>query len=244
MKTPRLLLSHAAVLLGSLSAFAQIAPPAYEPMKVTHTDVPVFPQRVLAQGYKTGQVRIALQIDAEGKLTDYLVTAYSSPGLVDGAVAAIKKWRFEPARIHGAPRAAEAEFTFNYESAGVVVDMSIQTMAELLHLRIVPNSLAYSACALSELDRIPTPVKIVKPVYPEKLARSSRGGHVTVEFYIDEHGHVRLPSVDRQTIEANEELAALAVTAVEQWQFEPPLRKGRPVLALAGQDFSFKPASP
>jgi TonB family protein len=164
---------------------------------------------------------------------------------VDGAVESVKQWRFEPARIHGMPRAAKAEFTFNYEAEGIVlVDMSIQTIAELIHLRIAPNSLAYSACALSQLDRIPTPIKIVKPDYPEKLARSSHGGRVTVEFYIDKQGHVRLPSVDRQTIEANEELAALAITAVEQWQFEPPLLKGRPALALAQQDFNFKPASP
>jgi len=245
MKHLRILLSHAAIFCGSLAAVAQVAPPEYEPMKAVQTDVPVFPQRVLTQGFKTGQVRVAVQIDDNGRLTDYLVTAYSNPALVDGAIASIKKWRFEPARIRGIPRSAKAEFTFNYEAEGVVlVDMSIQTVAELLHLRIVPNSLSFSACALGQLDRIPTPVKIVKPIYPEKLARSSRGGRVTVEFYIDEQGHVRLPSVDRQTIEANEELAALAVTAVEQWQFEPPLLRGRPVLALAQQDFNFKPASP
>ena len=102
--------------------------------------------------------------------------------------------------------------------------------------------MSFSACTLGQLDRTPTPIKIVKPVYPGRLARSSHGGHVTVEFYIDEQGRVRLASVDRQTIEANEELAAAAVTAVEQWQFEPPLMNGRPVLTLAQQDISFKPA--
>ncbi|HMD60848.1 MAG TPA: TonB family protein, partial [Opitutaceae bacterium] len=228
-----------------LEASAQFGPPAYEPMKANQTDLPAFPQTALVQGFKAGQVRVAVQIDADGRLTDYVVTAYTSPAFVDGAVAAVKNWRFEPARIHGAPRSAKAEFTFNYEAQGVVVvDMSIQTMAELLHLKIVPNSLAFSACTLGQLDRIPTPIKIVKPDYPNSLARSSRGGHVTVEFYIDEKGHVRLASVDRQTIEANEELAAAAVTAVEQWQFEPPLLRGRPALTLAQQDFNFKSPAP
>ncbi len=122
--------------------------------------------------------------------------------------------------------------------------MTDQTIAELLRMTIAPNSQAFMARTLSQLDRTPTPIKIVRPAYPKTLARSSRGGHVTVEFYIDEQGHVRMPSVDRQTIEANEELAAAAVTAVEQWQFEPPLLKGRPVLTLAQQDFSFKPPAP
>ena len=190
-------------------------------------------------------MRVAVQIDADGRLSDYLVTAYSNPAFVDGAVASVKNWRFEPARIHGSPRSAKAEFTFNYEAEGVVVvDMSIQTVTELLHMRIAPDSLAFSARTLGQLDRIPTPIKIVKPVYPTTLARSSQGGHVTVEFYIDEQGHVRMASVDRQTIEANERLAAAAITAVEQWQFEPPLYKGLPVLALAQQDFNFKPPAP
>jgi hypothetical protein len=52
-----------------------------------------------------------------------------------------------------------------------------------------------------------------------------------------------MPSVDQETIVANEELAAAAITAVSQWQFEPPTSKGRPVLVLAHQDFEFKPAA-
>jgi TonB family protein len=63
-----------------------------------------------------------------------------------------------------------------------------------------------------------------------------------VEFYIDPQGNVRMPSVSRETIEANEELSAVAIAAVSQWQFDPPLAKGRPVLVLAQQDFTFKPA--
>ena len=244
-RTLRLLLSNTAVLIGSLDAVAQFGSPEYEPMKADQRDLPAFPQKVLAQGVRSGQVRVAVQIDADGRLTDYLVTAYSNPAFVDGAVASVKKWRFEPARIHGAPRSAKAEYTFNYEAEGVVVvDMSVQTVSELLHMRIAPNSLAFTARTLGQLDRIPTPIKIVKPVYPKALARTSRGGRVTVEFYIDEQGHVRLPSVDRQTIEANEVLAAAAVTAVEQWQFEPPLFKGLPVLTLAQQDINFKPPEP
>jgi outer membrane biosynthesis protein TonB len=35
--------------------------------------------------------------------------------------------------------------------------------------------------------------------------------------------------------------AAAAVSAVEQWRFEPPLRKGAPVLVYAQQEFSFHP---
>jgi TonB family protein len=243
MKLPRLSLLSALAALATPALVAQFATPAYEPLKIDQTDEPVFPQEALTDGLRSGTVRIAIQIDADGNLTDHLVTVYSHPRFAEAAETSIKHWRYHPARIHGNPRSATADIRFNFEASGVVlVDMSALTGPELFHYKIAPNSNAYSACTLSQLDRTPTPVKIVKPVYPEKLAKSSRGGHVSVEFYIDREGRVRLPSVDPATIEANEELSALAVTAVEQWQFDPPLMNGRPVLTLAQQDFDFKPA--
>jgi TonB family protein len=243
MKTLRLLLLPALLACGAPAVFGQFATPNYEPMKVIQTESVVFPKDALTFGLRSGTVRVAIQIDSDGKLTDYLATIYTHPAFADAAIAALKNWRFVPARIHGITLSATADLTFNFETEGVVVvDMSILTVAELFHYKITPNAMAFSACTLSQLDRTPTPVKIVKPEYPEKLARSSHGGHVTVEFYIDEQGRARMPSVNRQTIEANEELAATAVMAVEQWRFEPPLLNGKPVLTLAEQDFSFKPS--
>jgi TonB family protein len=243
MNTPRLLLLPVALFCGSLTAVAQFAPPVYEPMKLIQTESPVFPHQALVLGLRNGEVRMAIQVDADGALTDYVVTAYSHPAFADAAVAAIKKWKYVPARIHGLTRSATADLNFKFEAEGVVVvDLTVLTISELIHYRMVPNAMAYSACTLGQLDRTPTPIKIVRPDYPEALARTSHGGHVVVEFYIDEQGRVRLPSVDRQTIEANGELAAAAVTAVEQWQFEPPTMNGKPVLTLAQQDIAFKPS--
>jgi TonB family protein len=243
MNLSRLSLLPALLALAAPASFAQFATPAYEPMKIIQTQEAIFPREALSFGLRSGTARVAIQIDSEGKLTDYLVTIYTHPKFAEAAVTAIKTWRFVPARIHGISRSATADLTFNFEASGVVVvDMSVLTIAELFHYKIAPNSTSYSASSLSQLDRTPTPIKIVKPEYPRKLARSSHGGRVTVEFYIDEEGRVRLPSVDRQAIEANEELAALAVTAVEQWKFDPPLMNGRPVLTLAAQDFDFKAA--
>jgi len=33
----------------------------------------------------------------------------------------------------------------------------------------------------------------------------------------------------------------IAIAAVEQWQFEPPTRQGKPVIVCANQEFSFVP---
>ena len=219
--------------------------PDYVPMVMNQRVEAVYPSHLVAIGVKSGSASIAVAVDERGQVTDMLVTAYSHPAFAESAQAAIRKWTFEPARIHGFPRNSKSDITFRFQLEGVVVvTLTNLSYSEMLHLKLAPGSTAYTACTLSELDRIPTPTKIVSPPYEEALAKSSRGGHVSVSFYIDEEGHVRMPSVSRETIEANEELAALAVTAVSQWQFDPPISKGKPVLVVAQQDFNFKPSAP
>jgi len=229
---------------ASQVALAQLESPEYVPLKINQTVDATYPPSMVTADVKSGAASVAISVDANGLLTDCVVTAYTNSAFAKEALAALRKWTFEPARIHGAPRNSKADLTFRFEFEGVaVVSMDVILYNELVHFKIAPNSDVYSACTLSQLDRIPSPTKIVNPVYPKELARSSRGGRVDVEFYIDPQGRVRMPSVNKETIEANAELAAAAVMAVAQWQFAPPMSRGRPVLVLAHQDFDFKPAS-
>jgi TonB family protein len=236
----RLLLLFPAVLCGPLAAVAQFIPQDYVPMKYIQTEPAIFPDNVLQIGILTGEARVAVQVDDTGKLTDSLVVAYSHPAFAEAALAAVKKWHYRPAMVHGFARSATKVIDFKFRAGGVVVDLTTDSAAAMIHFRLAPDSLAYRVCTLDQLDRIPTPTKIVKPAYTMEKARASHLRHLTVEFYIDESGHVRMPSVSLETNEADEELSAAAVTAVEQWQFEPPVSKGRPVFVLAHQDFDFK----
>ena len=245
MTISRTLVLCALAQLASLTLSAMTGVPDYVAVKINQTEEAAYPLSLVNAGVKNGSASVAIAVDAAGRLTDYLVTAYTHPAFAASAVAALKKWTFEPALIHGFPRNSKSDLTFRFQVEGVVVvTMTTLEYEEMLHLKLAPGSTSYSACSLGELDRIPTPTKIVNPVYPNELARSSRGGHVMVGFYIDEQGHVRMPSVSRETNEANEELAAIAVMAVSQWQFEPPTSRGRPVLVTAQQDFHFKPSGP
>ena len=90
---------------------------------------------------------------------------------------------------------------------------------------------------MRDFDRIPVPLHTVTPAYPKELAAQ---GDVTVEFYIDEQGAVRMPSVIGGPPRL---LAELAVDSVRQWKFEPPTSKGRPVLVCVRQVFRFKPTA-
>jgi len=224
--------------------FAEIGPADYVPLKINQNIDATYPPSMIIAGVKSGVASVAISVDDSGALTDYVVTAYTHPAFADEALAALKKWTFEPARIHGARRNAKADLTFHFELHGVaVVSMDVMSYNELVHFKIAQNSDIYSACSLSQLDRAPDPKKLVSPVYPKELARSSGGGRVRVDFFIDPEGRVRIPAVSEKEIEANAELAAVAVMAVTQWTFSPPKSGGKPVLVMAHQDFDFKPAS-
>jgi TonB family protein len=241
MKTRHLqrILLLAAALLGPITAVAQFVQQDYVPMKFIQLEPAIYPPSVLPLGITSGEARVAVQVDDTGKLTDSLVVAYSHPAFAEEAASALKTWRFMPAMVHGLPCSATAVLDFRFRAGGVVVDIFTDSVVQMIHFRVVPDALAYKVCSLDQLDRIPTPTKIVKPNYSQEQARRSHLKHLTVEFYIDTEGHVRLPAVSRESIEADKELSAAAVIAVEQWQFEPPVSRGTPVFVRAQQVFNF-----
>lgn len=241
MKTRSILLL--ATSLFAASAFAATpSQPGYTPMKIIQTEPVIFPRQLTDLGITTGDVAVAVQIDENGRLTDHLVTAYTHPRFAESAVAALKKWRFEPAFVNGEPRSATVDLTFLFETRGmVVVNMTVSSYVEMRNMQLRPTANSYSVCRLSELDAIPTPAKVVTPLYPLEAAQKQESGTVTVFFYIDEQGKVRMPAVSRESSEQHEMLAAAALQAVTQWEFEPPMSRGQPVLVAARQDFNFLP---
>lgn len=212
------------------------------PMKIIQTEGAIFPRAAKDLGILIGNAQVAIQIDEEGKLTDYLVIAYTYRAFADAAVAALKKWNYEPAYLHGEARSATADLNFTFESKGIVlVELNVSTYVEQWNYQLHPDSYAFHACTLRELDRIPTPTKVVKPVYPAEAAR--KDVTITVQFYIDEEGHVRLPAVSKAIGTRHDTLSAAAVQAVSQWEFEPPVSRGRAVVVSARQDFNFRAAA-
>jgi TonB family protein len=237
------------VALGAVLLTAGVAAPAgapgYVPMKVIQTEPVIYPRRATEIGVTSGEVHVSVQVDEKGKLTDHLVTAYSHPLLAESAVQAIKKWDYEPAWVAGEPRSATIDLSFQFENRGmVVVDLNVSSYVQLRDIQLRPGAYRYGVKTLRQLDRIPTPTKVVQPLYPAEAAQKQQSAVITVNFFIDEKGRVRLPAVSRETSENYAEFSAAAVNAVTEWEFEPPLSKGQPVLVAARQDFNFKPVVP
>lgn len=207
---------------------------------INQTTVLVFPYEMLLRGLSTGEARVVISVDAAGRLTDSLVIGYTDPVFAEAASAALKKWSYEPAHVHGQARASRADVLFTYRNdIGVMVQSySEQGMEKRLNPTLQEHYV-FRTWQLRDLDRIPTPLQVVPPVISKGSPSHGTKRTVTVEFYIDETGKVRMPTVERE--EPDDAYAAAAVAAVEQWQFEPPLHKGRPVLVLARQDFAYVP---
>ena len=200
----------------------------------------VFPPRLLMDGVPSGQVRVVLSIDANGKLVDLLIVGYTNPEFADEVAAVLPTWTYEPARVHGVAHASGVDVEINFKS-----ELNVLVVNAGFHVwELVTNDwrrFAYRAYKLSEIDRIPVPVHVVQPVLPKEYAESGRDRTATVEFFIDEKGNVRVPTIERD--QADSVFAAAMVSAVEQWKFEPPVRHGTPVLVLASQEFHFRPKS-
>jgi TonB family protein len=125
---------------------------------------------------------------------------------------------------------------FAFSRTGVVISVSAFDYEMNRVDAIAKDSYVYRSRTLRELDRIPTPVHVVSPLSPSPVSGEKKHT-VAVDFYIDEKGEVRMPSVPRADVDTP--WAACALDAVRQWRFEPPLYRGQPALVFVRQQFNF-----
>jgi len=206
-------------------------------LTIKKTVDPIMPHKLSEVGIQEGEVRVVIAVDSTGKLSEWLIVGYTHPGLADAVIAALKQWEFDAPRWHGEPVSVQREVKFNFETHGTVVSVAAVDAVENYLVQRFPERYVFRPCTLKELDRIPTPLEAKKPEFAKRTAAQGVAD-VTVEFFIDETGVVRMPSL----VEGDDpELAASSVAAVRQWRFEPPTRQGRRVLVRVQQTFHFQP---
>ncbi len=232
-----LILGIGVLLSGSLLAQTSTSRSDWQSLKILQTANPVFPSHLIQVGVADGEARVVINTDASGKLTDWLVVGYTHPEFAEAAVKAIKQWTFEPAQLQGEPVGTTIELSFYFEAKGVVVSTTCADIVEGRFLRMMAARYTYQPCSPRELDRMPTPVVTITPQYSGALAKKGVTGKVTVEFFIDETGAVRLPAASAKD---DTMLIALAIDALNQWKFTPPTSRGRGVLVKASQEFDFR----
>jgi TonB family protein len=226
----------ALALLRPARAQFPAANDAVQSAKIVQTVTPDFPPSLYAAYSHGGNVRLVINVDAGGHLTDSLVIGSSAPRFAELAVAAVKQWKFEPARWRGEPVPVCITLDFTFQIKGVVVSTIGSDAAGRFMSAMFAEMGSSRLYALRELDHIPIRIRADAPPYPQWLADQGVSGEVDVGFYIDETGTVRLPFV-LEWPENN--LANFAVEAVRRWKFEPPLHNGHPVTVFVRQEFRF-----
>lgn len=227
--------TNVAVLLLGLVAVVPL-PAAFEPVKIEVTVEPEMPAVLRMTGLRDGRVAMALDVNADGRLTDCLVVAASHRELIRPCVAAVRKWRYQPARFDGEAAAVRMELVINMSQTGAVISRTaLETMTDLFE-QIAGRPNDYEICPASAVDRPLVAINRVNPEYARDAQKAGVSGQVRVHFYVDEQGNVRLPAVPAET---HPYLSSIAVEAMRSWKFAPPTRHGQPVLVAAVQEFDF-----
>lgn len=225
--------------LASLAALAapvlaSAAPAEYHPVRVLHTEDAVFPLNLSRQGYSSGQADVAAAIDAQGRLTDCLVTSCTRLAFGQAALKAARQWTFAAARLGGEPVPSVLSLHFEFATQGTHFseDPDANTGGRMTLPSLSEPKPEYHVCALRDLDRPPAALSAEPP------AGSSPAGAetVVVSFFIDPQGHVRLPGLTEADDPAR---ARAALDAVGRWRFQPPLRQGQPVTVRVTHAFRF-----
>lgn len=227
-------LSHLLALVSLVAAIPAVA--ALESIRVDATVQPQMPFMLLQRGVLEGKVIVAVDVNAEGKLTDQLVVGYTHQQLVKPIIEAVKEWQYQPARRDGVAVPAQMELTVTLSATGVVISHTGTDMIEAFIERMQGDQFKYRPHRANEIDRVPTRTSTVAPKYAEDALKQGVRGKVQVHFYIDETGQARMPAIDNSD---HPYLAGIAVEAVREWKFEPPTVQGRPVMVEASQEFNF-----
>ena len=207
-------------------------------LRILQTTAPAFPAALAAQGVSEGEVAAVLQVDAEGKLLDCLVTGYTHRELADELVSGLREWSFEPAVQRGERIGARAAVNFAFQAHGLVTSATSVDALIVASNRIFAPSMQSLLCRPADLDEPLRAVHVVPPRHPGKsVAQPPERPTAVLDFYIDANGVPRMPAVLRSS---HDHYAAAAMDALLQWRFTPPTRHGKPAVVRVTQTFVFE----
>jgi len=98
-----------AIVSIALSAKTQGTAPAFEPPQVISTVEPTYPVNTVAGG----TVVLKVTISPSGEIAEVRVLQ-EAKGFTNLAIEAVKKWKFEPAKLDGRPITASIPVSFSF----------------------------------------------------------------------------------------------------------------------------------
>jgi TonB family protein len=210
-------------------------------------EAPVYPLEAAQQGIR-GHVIVDAVIGKNGKIRDARV-ARSIPALDRASLDAVRRWRFAPSIVNGAPTDVATTlvmaFTFRRESLPSDDFDLAQFYTERRQFADAEVALVRARAAVTEevtcfdqsspigfgvganIGRIEPPrkVKDVKPKYPPLAQKARIMGAVVMEASIAVDGRVKCARVIKSIPLLDQE----AIDTVSQWEFAPMLKNGTPM---------------
>ena len=238
----KLRICSACISAGLIAFGFIVGPPAmaeienFESVRVIDSSLPEYPVRLAYEGIYQGGARLIVSIDETGKLTDVFIESYSHSEFGRLAERYIHRWSFQPAKLNGEPITSIKPIDFHFDDKrGVYSIGAPEALTALFYTGDTLDSKRIHS--VEELDRDLEPIEMAQPLYPEVFKNSDMDGSATIEFYVDEKGHVRVPHTTEYT---HGSFGETALVTVKEWKFKPPRVNGKPVSIHVRQTFNFK----
>lgn len=198
------------------------------PAGLVHYVPPEFPEWARANSICRGSATIAVSWDARGMPTDAVTLDASSPEFGAATCAAAMQWRADPAMR------PERIYSFQFALSGIVI--CYQKDASTLAVEAKAN-FKRRLLTREDLDAEPRALATPMPQFAGDTSGVADRGRVVVEFFVDETGRGRAPSV----VEASSpEFVEPTLATMREWRFETPRRNGRPVVFGESWSIEFK----
>ena len=191
---------------------------------------PTYPLAMRQSGLR-GEVLVDFVVDIEGRVTRAFVVRSLNPAFDEPALDAVDQWTFEPGRKDGVPVKTHMRVPVFFQlqgeweggGAGVTVDQKADQSD-------LPPEFRYDIAAKLRGR--------VLPVYPYEQLNNTAKGEATVRLVISETGKVIYVNLIKAT---NPEFGGATIAMIEQWEFEPAIRAGRPTRSILDFTQEFSP---
>ena len=182
----------------------------------------VYPLELLKKN-QTGKANIMVIVDPNGRVVESKILSLTQPEFGLSAQASFSSWVFDPATKDNQPSwaALSREYDFNQRDRDTGVNDSAKKI-----LKYIKNNDARLIDS-NQLDSVPLALYSPYPNIPSELIKSKKYNEVLIEFYLDEDGMVQLPNVISPE---SDDLTWLLLTQVQRWQFQKPMKDGKPVI--------------
>lgn len=228
------IMTMALVANGSMATTSAGA--ADTPPRMIHSHHFSYPDETgFTRDHYTGLVTLWVEVNEEGRVTDYIVTRATHEVFANAAIDGIRKTPFHPATRNGEPIPVRAEVQLSFQQQGVRNVSVMNTIEDRTRFVIMRR---YGGFELTDAGRLDQPPQLRSDV-PRYIPLDDDGniieGSVRMEYYIDRNGKTRLAN---PLEDAHPTLIEFALRSIESMQYDPPKRNDQAVPVRVVQTFS------